>query len=248
MQPEVYEKFNEVEGVHWWFKGRRRFLKALLSRYLRKDKDLTLFEVGSGTGGNLPLLAEFGRVDACEMNDVARSMIETKNIKGVAKVYGGYLPDNLPTTGKYDAVLSLDVIEHVEDDLAGLKALKEHLSDDGTLILTVPAYNWLWSEHDVANHHHRRYTIQAFCNLVEQAGFTIKHASYFNTLLFPLAVIERVSSRLRKQAGEDAGLVVTPAKPLNRALLEIFSLESKWAGKMSMPFGLSIAVVAKHKE
>lgn len=246
MESKVYQEFNELEGHHWWFKGRRKYLRRLIAHFVSNlDDAAMLCEIGSGTGGNLAMLAEIGQVDAVEMNDAARAWIKQKNIPGVRSVSNGHLPEAIDLDGQYDAVFSLDVIEHVVDDHGALVRLKELLQPGGLLVTTVPAYQWLWSAHDEANHHQRRYTMSAYCALLRRAGFDIKYASYFNTLLFPLAAISRLAQGLFRNADSSKQAMLSVPSPLvNTLLLKIFSIESYIAGKLRLPFGLSIAVVA----
>jgi len=250
MEPHVYDQFNELEGTHWWFSARRSYLKAVIERLFPSSgvkQKLEFCEIGCGTGGNIKLLSEFGVVDAVEMNDEAREFVKNKNLDGLRHLSGGHLPDNINLKQKYDAVFALDVIEHVEDDANAVKALEEFITSEGYLITTVPAYQWMWSSHDVANHHKRRYTLSQYSSLLKQAGFKIKYKSYFNTLLFPLAVVDRLgSSKSKSNAAElEATIVKLPPKPINSIFKFIFNIERIWAGRVSMPFGLSIVVVAE---
>jgi SAM-dependent methyltransferase len=252
MEPHVYQEFNRLENQHWWFRGRRSYLESLIRKILGHrtvnlaEPTLEFCEVGSGTGGNLPMLSKFAIVDAVEMNDEAREIVIAKKIKRVRSVFSGFLPENMTHSAKYDAVFSLDVIEHIDDDQAALLKLAEYLKEDAWLITTVPAYQWLWSAHDDANHHKRRYTKTKYCDLLKSAGYEVYYASYFNTLLFPLAAISRLIGRLSSNSDQQAysGLSL-PIKPINALLQFLFGLESYWAARLSMPFGLSIVVVAK---
>ena len=249
MEQFVYDQFNELENKHWWFCGRRAYLRKIIhDSFENKSSSLSFCEIGSGTGGNLSLLAEYSQVDSVEMNDQARKMIEEKSIKGVRNVYPGHLPDNMCHSDEYDGVFSLDVIEHIEDDAAALLEIKDYIKNDGLFISTVPAYQWLWSAHDVANFHHRRYTKTTYCELIDRAGYDIIYSSYFNTLLFPLAAISRLVEKLiKRDTDSDAAALTMPNKLINSILFKIFSIESWWAGKVSIPFGLSVVVVAKKK-
>lgn len=241
MQQEVYSSFSALENKHWWFTARRKYLNKVISTFFDKKKNYQLCEIGCGTGGNLPMLSGFGTVEAVEMNQQARELVVSKKLNNVTKVHSGYLPDNLPLDKKFDGIFALDVIEHVKDDLSALKVLREHLNDDGFLITTVPAYQWLWSEHDVANHHHRRYTKKQYTKLIESAGYNIRYSSYYNSLLFPLAAVSRLLNH-----SKDSSLSM-PASFINKTFKFIFGLESLWAAKLVMPFGLSIVVVAELK-
>jgi len=248
MRQQVYNEFSSLEDKHWWFTSRRRYIDKVISRFFTRDPQrLSFCEIGCGTGGNLAMLANYAEVEAVEMNDLARQIVNNKNISGLRKVAAGHLPDNIPLDSKFDGVFALDVIEHVENDLAGLKALKTLLSDDGLLITTVPAYQWLWSAHDVANHHFRRYTKTRYSTLIQNAGYEICYASYFNTLLFPLAALSRLMMSIRAERDTDATINMPP-RFINRLLAWIFGFERLWAGKVFMSFGLSIIVVAKVRD
>ncbi|MFT7527999.1 MAG: SAM-dependent methyltransferase [Arenicella sp.] len=252
MEPHVYQEFNRLEDQHWWFRGRRNYLESLIRTTLglakteRGEPTLEFCEVGSGTGGNLPMLSQFAIVDVVEMNDEAREIIIAKKLDGIRSIFSGFLPDNMTHHAQYDAVFSLDVIEHIDDDRAALLKLADYLKQDAWLITTVPAYQWLWSAHDDANHHKRRYTKTNYCELLRSAGYEIHYSSYFNTLLFPLAAISRLIGRVSSNSDQQvySGLSL-PAKPINTFLQFLFRLESYWAARLSMPFGLSIVVVAK---
>ena len=246
MQQHVYSKFSSLEKTHWWFVARRAFIRKVIS-YFFQNKQLEFCEIGCGTGGNLPMLTEFAQVDAVEMNSEARNIIMNKNNNpSLLSINEGHLPNNINLKKTYDGVFSLDVIEHVEDDLSALQSLKPLIKKDGYLILTVPAYQWLWSEHDVANHHYRRYTKAKFEKLIKTAGYEIEYSSYFNTLLFPLAVLSRLFENLfTSKSKPRENTLNMPSAFTNTIFKRIFSLESCWAGKLKMPFGLSIIVVAK---
>ncbi len=247
----MYEQFYQLEDIHWWFRARRRYIEKIISGLFEVDQQRLKFcEIGAGTGGNLPLLTRFASVDAVEMNDTARNIIKTKNIEGVRHLYPGHLPDDMPTLKLYDAVFSLDVIEHVQDDIAALAQLKAYVKENGYLITTVPAYQWLWSAHDEANQHYRRYTLKGYRELVKSTGLKIVYASYFNTLLFPLAAGARVLENckpVKDNTEEGIGDLELPYSTVNFLFRKIFELESSIAGKVRMPFGLSIIVIAKNK-
>lgn len=249
MKPSYYQEMREVENEHWWFVARRNYIQALLLRILANKKNLRICEIGCGTGGNLEMLSTFGQLDAVEMNDYAKSLAKQRKIPNVDCILSGYLPDQINLAGEYDAVFALDVIEHVKHDDKAVDALSKILKNDGIIIATVPAYQWLWSRHDEVNMHYRRYTKKEFIRLFEDNGLNVTYASYFNTLLFPIAAITRfvesVFNRRKKTRSTD---ITLPPPSLNRFLKFTFNIEKIWSGRFSIPFGLSVIVIAESKK
>lgn len=240
MDAAYYEQYARVEDEHWWFRARRRIVARVLDG-LGLPPDARLLEAGCGTGGNLPLLARYGTLDAFEIDDRAR---ELAGARGVVPVRAGALPDRVPFDGPYDAILLLDVLEHVEDDAAALAALHARLRVGGHLVLTVPAFMLLWSRHDVVNHHFRRYRRGALLARLRGAGFTVPHATYFNATLFPPIAAVRLLNRLRGvEGGSDADALPGPA--LNRLLEGVFAAERFWVPQGRLPFGVSLLAVAR---
>jgi SAM-dependent methyltransferase len=146
--------------------------------------------------------------------------------------------DEYPGDERFDIITLLDVIEHIDDDLAVLKQAYARLNNEGHVLITVPAYQWLWSSHDVVNHHKRRYTRQQLRTVVTDAGFQVDHVTYFNTLLFPVALLRRVFARATDTQRADDFLV--PPGPVNAALRGIFRMEQSAIPYITFPFGLSV--------
>jgi SAM-dependent methyltransferase len=239
MDRAVYERMAEIDGEHWWFVGRRAIVEGLIARFAPQARPLRILEVGCGTGSNIPLLERFGRVDAIEPDDGARALAAART--GIA-VKGGYLPDGVPLEdGAYDLIVLLDVLEHIPEDRPALARLRAALKPDGRLLLTVPASPWMWSSHDVAHHHQRRYTMRAVRRVVEASGFTVLHRSHFNSLLFPLIAGVRLVGKLTGREGGDDAM---PGRGVNRLLSRLFGGERHLVGRIPLPFGVSIALVA----
>ncbi|CAN5248078.1 class I SAM-dependent methyltransferase [soil metagenome] len=240
MDRAVYDRMKEIDDIHWWFVARRKIVRALLSRDATPDRKMRILEVGCGTGSNLAMLKSYGVVDAIEPDDDARNVaIERSQIA----VRGGFLPDGVKLEdGVYDIVVLLDVLEHIGDDLGTLQALKAKLTPTGKLLITVPANPWLWSEHDVAHHHQRRYTQASLSKVLTAAGYRIDHQSHFNTLLFPLIVLMRAIGRVTGRGGGDDAV---PHRAVNWILQKTFGAESLWVPRIRMPWGVSIAAVAR---
>jgi len=245
MEKSTYDSIFESESDHWWFVGRRKYISKLLKKHLNNAKNLELCEIGCGSGGNLKMLAMHGVVDAIEMEPNALQRATNRNIVGVRTTAVGWLPDNLPLQENYDVIVALDVIEHIDDDLESLKVLRERLKPGGSLLVTVPAYQWLWGPHDTANHHKRRYNRKLLLQQLKLAGFNVSFSSYFNTLLFPLSLIARFIQKLTGPHKAQFDELKIPHPAINSALKTIFGLESIFAGIISLPFGLSLVAVVK---
>ena len=183
MDCESYENMNFLEESHWWFVSRKKIIKNILDKYVTKNNRKSILEIGCGSGGNLKLLSSYGDISAIEMDKFSRKKANEKNI---CKVIYGKLPNELPFNGLFDTICLFDVLEHIDNDLRSLKKIYDHLNVDGKIILTVPAYKFLWSGHDVASHHKRRYTKKKIINLLSDSGFKICYSTYFNTILFPI--------------------------------------------------------------
>jgi SAM-dependent methyltransferase len=234
MEEHLYHQFYEIENDHWWFAARRKILIAYLQQRIETSRRPKLLDVGCGTGA---ILAEASRYFDAYGLDASAQAVEFCRRRGLSKLFVGNL-DEYPDTERFDVITLLDVIEHIVDDLGVLKQAFTRLNDNGHVLVTVPAYQWLWSSHDVVNHHKRRYTRQGLRAVVTNAGFHIDHITYFNTLLFPVALLRRVFDRATNQQQADDFLI--PSGPVNAALYRIFRLEQSVVPYTTIPFGLSV--------
>ena len=229
-----------AEDRHWWFVGRRRIVGKVLEA-LGLPKGARMLEAGCGGGGNLPLLARFGEVWAFELE---RDACAAAQSRGIGTVCAGSLPHEFPFAGqRFDAILLLDVLEHLTEPEASLRVLGDALAPGGHLIVTVPAYQWLWSQHDVLNEHVRRFTLATLEEQLAAGGFALALGSYFNSTLFPVAVAARLASRFGRQAAELEGLTLPPG---NEVLARLFGAERHMAARGWLPFGLSVLGVATY--
>lgn len=234
MNPEIYREMAALQEQHWWFAARRLILAAVIRR-LPLPEQAEILEIGCGTGGNLGMLSAFGRVSAMEYDDYARAV--ATDVSGVA-VAAGALPESVPfADGQFDLICLLDVLEHIEDDGAALARVKRLLKPGGYLLVTVPAYSWLWSSHDAAHHHRRRYSAGLLRRKADEAGLTVRRLGYCNTLLFPLIAGVRLLRKLT--GGGDDSDAAMPSPWLNRLLTQIFAAERHLLPHGFLPFGTS---------
>lgn len=239
MDSALRSELADSEDRHWWFEGRRAILESLLETF-RLPPTARLLEAGCGNGANLALLARFGAVSAFEPD---LTDLERAKRRDIGTVTPGHLPDRVPfDQERFDVVLSLDVIEHVDDDVAALKALGRRLGADGRLVVTVPAFPFLWGEHDERNGHRRRYTRLTLRRALEDSGFRIDRLSHFNTLLFPAVALVRL---LGRPFGLDAGGTGVPPSGVNALLYRIFRAERRVIRLLSLPFGVSLLAIAR---
>jgi SAM-dependent methyltransferase len=232
---------RDIEDRHWWFRGRRRIVAAQLRRMGLGD-GARILDLGCGTGGNLRMLAQFGDVTGVEMDSQA---LRLAGERGVAPVLGGSLPSNIPFgAGSFDCVTMLDVLEHVEQDAAGLASVHDLLTPGGRLLLTVPAFRFLWGPHDEEHHHHRRYRAKELRSKLRDTGFAVEHLTYFNTWLFPPIAAVRLLHQCfpAGKPGLETGL---PPAWLNRLLLGLFASERLVVTRGRLPFGVSLLAVAR---
>jgi SAM-dependent methyltransferase len=240
MERAVFDRMAELDQHHWWFLARRRILKALIERVVRPPKKARILEVGCGTGHNLAMLKTFGRVEASELDRCARA-VANKRLPG--KVKEAKLPDlSMFERNGYDLIALLDVLEHVPDDLASLRAIHRRLKPGGALLMTVPANPWMWSAHDAAHHHFRRYTKKQLEELFLRSGLEVQLLTYFNSLLFPLVAAARLLGKITRRDSADDKL---PSEWVNAALDKIFGFEARLLGRVPMPFGVSLVAVVR---
>lgn len=245
MEPAVYREIAALEDTHWWFVGSRQILMdRLIPPGTPRGRVL---DAGCGSGGALRQLASegFGRTVGCDFSPLALAHCTTASRGRIAQADLTLLPF---ATAAFDLVTCADVLEHVEDDDAALAELRRVLVPGGRLGLAVPAFQCLWTEHDEANHHFRRYALGALLAKVRRAGFEVVEATYLNFLLgVPIALyrfLGHLAWRLRPRKGDlpDSDNKPLP-NPVNRLCGWIYGLERKLIARVSLPFGTSILMI-----
>ena len=244
MDPELYPLMAQVEDSHWWFCSRRAIVASALSR-LGLLPGTRILEAGCGTGGNFAMLARFGEVYAMDPDLQACKFASARK---TATVEPGQLPDRIPFENvSFELVVMTDVLEHLDRDQEALTVLRERLKPDGWLLATVPAFPWLWSVHNVTHHHRRRYLAGDLRALFERAGYAVAYLSYYNFLLFPAIAAVRLLGRLRKSSPQRSHNLRTHSGLGNSLLRAVFSSERYVIGRLAVPLGVSLLVVARRR-
>lgn len=232
----------EQERAHWWFRGRRAVLVAEMARHLPDagtDGGCRIAEIGCGSGGMLEALDRFGPAVGVEPDPALGERARARGLD----VRAGALPDDLPLEpGRWDAVCLFDVLEHVDDEAGALRACRRLLARAGCLVVTVPAYAWLWGRHDELLGHRRRYTARSLRAAVEAAGFAVTRLTYFNTVLAVPILAVRLVRSLRHRPEHDLD---RPRRLINGLLARIFAAEAALLRLTPLPFGVSILLVAR---
>jgi SAM-dependent methyltransferase len=238
MERAVFDRMAELDSRHWWFVARRRILSELIEREVPLPADARILEIGCGTGHNFEMLGRFGRVEAIEVDDEARALSSSR----LGREVGSSPLPELPgiADGSYHLIALLDVLEHIEEDRASLASIKRKLAPNGRVLLTVPANQWMWSAHDAAHHHHRRYSKAGLRQVIEEAGLKVETLSYFNSLLFPVAAAARIVGRATKKTESDDAM---PSAPVNAVLEKIFGFERHLIGRVPLPAGVSLVAI-----
>ena len=244
MQQHTYAIMNRVEDSHWWYVGRRRILESFMEGIIAKLKveNPRILDVGCGTGGNLEMLEKFGAAEGVDVSDEALEFCQSKGLT----VHKG-LAEEMPFASEtFDVVTALDVVEHLDDDVAGLKEMHRVLKSGGKSLIFVPAFMWLWGVQDDVSNHRIRYTKKQIVERLEQAGFEIERATYANWTFFAPILGGRTLMKITGIKPESENNVNVSA--LNGVFGKIFGAERFWLKNFDFPFGVSIVIVAKKRQ
>jgi SAM-dependent methyltransferase len=242
MENKLYQEMYAIESEHWWFRARRDILTHLIVKYIPQGN---ILDVGCGTGFMLEALqTEWDSKGEIWGIDIAEAAVQVCHEKGLNQVRQGVLGNNALPADYFDLVMFLDMIEHLEQDLPALHQAKHYLKPQGQILITVPAYQFLWSAHDEIHHHKRRYTKNMLTDLLHQAGYEAVFISYFNTFLFPLIAIARlIGNILQRHHQSDAKM---PSALVNHLLYQVFRVEKILLSRISFPFGVSLVCLARN--
>ncbi len=238
MDPQYAARYRELYEKHWWWRARTEAITETLRRNQPPQGWGAILDVGCGDGLFFNRLAQFGEVEGIEP---AESLVTPTSIQR-QRIYVGPFDDTFQPGKQYSLILMLDVLEHLQDPVGALRHALQLLAPGGTLLVTVPAFRLLWTNHDVINQHFTRYTKSSFREVARQAGLRIETERYWFQWLFPLKLAQRVAEQF---FALQRTLPNIPPRWVNESLFLLSRLEQKTLSVLPVPFGSSLMVVAR---
>ena len=245
MQQHTYPILYKVEDKHWWYVGRRRIIAGFVEEICRdiKERRPRILDVGCGTGANLELLARYGDVEGVDISQDALAFCRARGLESVRHGAAEKLPYE---DGEFDLVTSFDMVEHLDDDVAGLKEMRRVLRPGGRALLFVPAFMFLWGVQDDVSHHRRRYTLPQLRDVVSRAGFEVERATYANITFFAPILLVRTLMRVTGLSTDSENNINVAA--FNGLFGRLLGAESSILRRVNLPFGVSAVCVARRVE
>ena len=241
MNTSEYTQMAKQEDLYWWHLGRKKIIDQRLKN-IRLDKKTKILNIGCGTGGTIATLEKYGQLTNVDTSKEAIRHLKKRGIKNVTQVEGLVLPYK---NNSFDIVIALDVLEHIENDSKALKEWYRVLKPEGKLLITVPAYQWLWSEHDESLHHYRRYTASGLHNLVNQNNYKVFKRSYIIVFSFPLIVLYRLIASIGKNPSQKKTSYVMLPSAINTLFVNLLAIEGRLLKYINFPYGTSVLIEAQ---
>jgi len=242
MKEHTYPIMFRIEQSHWWYAGRRKILASFIEDICRRvtDRRPRILDVGCGTGANLLMLSNYGDAEGVDVSEDALAFCRERGLENVKLGAAEQLPYE---DGTFDLVTALDVVEHLDDDLAGLREMRRVLRPGGRVLLFVPTFMFLWGLQDDVSNHRRRYRMPELGRVLEQAGFEIERTTYANITFFMPILAMRKLMRLTGIKAESENNINVSA--FNGMLGRMLGAESFVLRYMNIPFGVSGLCVAR---
>jgi SAM-dependent methyltransferase len=235
MDSRYADHYRKLYEQHWWWRARESLILSVLRGAAKPPG--RILDIGCGDGLFFDRLAEFGEVEGVEADP---SLVDPEGPHRARIHVRNFDADFRPSRG-YGLILMLDVLEHLPDPLGALRHALELLDDDGTLLITVPAFRLLWTAHDDWNHHYTRYTKRSFATLAQEAGLSVRESRYFFHWTFPVKLAVRMKEAM---LGKPTTPEDVPGSLVNRGLYALSRLEQRMLARLPVPFGSSLMIVA----
>jgi 2-polyprenyl-3-methyl-5-hydroxy-6-metoxy-1,4-benzoquinol methylase len=239
MKKEVYKRQQEFNSGHWWFESRKEIIFSFLKKKIKKK--ISILDFGCGVGVNLKMLNEFGSVYFYDRNKKIVNEIKKKFYSPNFR----YLKNFNQSNKKFDLIVALDVIEHIKNDKKIISVLHKKLKKNQKILITVPAYNFLFSSKDRDLHHERRYNMETITKVLKK-DFNIEKKTYFNFFLAPVIVISILLLKILS-INFISRVETKPNFIVNFIFKKIFSFEKYLINFINFPFGISILIYASKK-
>jgi len=245
MNKTEYLRMAEQEESYWWHLGRLRIIETYLAKVVDSRMGICMLNVGCGTGSTVPTLEKYGEVNNVDVSEYAILHMLRRGYSRVRKTNGVGLPYSEKS---FDVICSFDVLEHIEDDVAALAEWRRVLKTDGAIILTVPAYQWLWSGHDVALHHRRRYTRKLLKDVASAAGLDVDKASYAIVFSLPLLASVRMIQKIIKPKGAPESSYIRLPGWINWIFKNLLYFEAGVHRHLTFPAGSSVVAILRRTD
>lgn len=245
MEAAEYRQRYEIEESYWYFVSQHRLLCSVVSSFSVSGGKI--LDAGCGTGRLLTLMESYGRGYGLDLSGEALAFCRERGLQRLTRTD---LSCGVPfQDGTFDVITAVDVLEHLGREAEALKDFFRTLKSGGRVLIAVPAYMFLWSDHDVAAHHKRRYSRRQLIRVLSEAGFFVERITYSMTLLFPLAVAFRMLRKLWKGQGPPrTDLFLSLPSVVNWTLIGISCFEAVLLRRMNFPFGVSLLCVARRPD
>ena len=245
MDKDLYKPHYEAEKKGWWAVGRRNLITKNIKSIWKSSEQPVILDFGCGTGGMLDELKIIGVTYGCDTEDLAIEFCKQRGLENIKKLQGNRLPYN---DNSFDIIVTMDVLEHIENDKNTINELNRILKNEGFIFVTVPAFMSLWTTRDVRLHHFRRYTKKELQNKIREAGFKIKKCSYMHLFYFlPLLILYKIKFIFKKKENTSdikTDFSVVPSF-INFLLIKALNLETFILKFINFPFGVSLFCIAK---
>jgi len=244
MEEYEYEIMYHIESTYWWFRGKQFLIDMLLGRHFKGGKSNRSLDIGAGTGSTLEFLRKFGPAYGVEFSTVAIHMLRQRGLNSIVR---SDAENPMPfKSDTFSIVTCLDVLEHLGNDSGLIEEMVRVCKPGGLILITVPALRFLWSRHDEALHHKRRYTKKQLLNQVVSPNCSVIKASYFNAFLFvPIVAVRKLESFWKNDKEAKSDFFVPIPEWMNRFLYFLYTTELKCLRIANFPFGVSIVMIVQ---